>query len=121
MSEVKVGDIHYRYESYHLFRPPPYMDDTTWNEPDEYEVVKLTTWGHWVRPIDGLLFNEKDRFVLDSARKKRVHQTKELAFESFCIRKRCQYKIIKGQLERVTEIIKAIKQLEKGDQDERDS
>jgi len=109
---VVPGDIHYRYEDVHAEEPPKYFASIDWGKPDEYEVLRLTPAGYWVRqitPYPDLGLGMPERFVLASAGKKRVQPTKELAWDSFCRRKKAQKKILEAQLSRVNETLRGIK------------
>lgn len=60
-----------------------------------YNVIKKTLKGKWI----SLGYGDK-KFVLDKARKRFAHETKEAALISFIRRKETQIKIVERQLER---------------------
>lgn len=67
----------------------------------EYIVEKHTSKGVWIND-----FGHR-RFVLNSARKRFAHPTKEEALESFRARKKRQIKILTRQLERARAALSA--------------
>lgn len=122
MSDAKVGDVLYRYEDHHLFRPPPYFDDGTWHDPDEYEVVRLTAMGYWVMLLPRCEYGIKNRFILRDAFKKYAHPTKELALDSIYRRRLSQREILEVQLANVTRTLREIEEIRRvRSEDESDS
>lgn len=67
---------HYRYD-----RGYPLFDDTYTIELTEYESVKETNKGYWIKSKYG-----KERFVLKDSRKRHAYPTKKEAFNSFKLR-----------------------------------
>lgn len=66
-------------------------------EFDEYEVIKPTPKGAWVRLVLGQFLGDK-KFILRDARKRFACPTKEEALESFLKRKERQINILRAQL-----------------------
>jgi len=73
---------------------------------DEYEVIKTTPKGVWIRLYS---WGNEKRFILRGARKRYACPTKEEAIESFRARKERQRRILTSQLEDVNDALNYIK------------
>ena len=80
---------------------------------EEYAEVKKTPCGAWVnRFYEGkIILCEKPRFVLDGCGRRKCHQTKEIAWSAFKMRKRNQKDIAASSLERAEYAISQINKL----------
>lgn len=72
---------------------------------ESYPVVKTTPCGYWIRDYSR---DKNKRFVLASGRKRFAYETKELAKESFIIRKNRQLQYFKAGIENVKLALEAI-------------
>lgn len=66
---------------------------------DEFPVIKRTKCGVWIKRD----YDPKPRFVLNDSRKKFAYPTKEEAMTGYIKRTECYIKILRSNLERVTE------------------
>lgn len=64
----------------------------------EYEIVKRTPKGAWIRYPLFSLYEDEKKFVLLTARKKFACETKEEALKSFAARKNRQIAILEAKL-----------------------
>ncbi len=67
---------------------------------EAFPVMKKTKRGVWI----ALRFEERNRFVLNTARKRYAWPTVDEAIDSFLARKKQQYRILKAQLKRVEQV-----------------
>ena len=107
--EIKGEAYYYRYEdhssSYNL-RTSLYR----------FRVVKTTLRGVWIK----LSYGEKDRFILNNARKRYAYPTKELAWESFKIRKAWRVMHLESQLNYARQIGSAVVNIKEPPNDHKD-
>jgi hypothetical protein len=80
---------------------------------EEYAEVKKTPRGAWVKPFyeGNIIPCEKSRFVLDGSGRRKCHQTKEMAWDEFKIRKRNQKQLAASSLARAEYAIEQIEKL----------
>jgi hypothetical protein len=80
---------------------------------EEYAEVKKTPCGAWVnRFYEGKIIPcEKPRFVLDGSGRRKCHQTKEMAWSAFKMRKRNQKSLAASSLARAEYAIEQIEKL----------
>ena len=86
--------VYYRYDCHHYEYHSQIM-------AQELMVIRVTPSGVWVNDYG------RKRFVLNGAKKKFAHPTKELALASFIARKERQITILTAQFERITNALKA--------------
>jgi hypothetical protein len=86
-----IGTSMYRYRdnSNPRFYPPLL---------EEFVVVKQTPCGSWIQPYNACPWM-RPKFVLDSGKKRFAYPTKELAIDSYIIRKNKQIGIIQARLD----------------------
>lgn len=80
---------------------------------EEWKEIKKTPRGAWVQRFFMGHAMGKKRFVLDGDGRRLCHQTKELAWQSFKIRKKWQASRAISQLERANYAIEQIKKFDR--------
>ena len=95
-------EVMYRYETGHFIEPLFPDEDGEPIPPSEYTVLRHTPQGKWVG-----IGARGERFVLNNSKKRFAHETKEAALESFIYRKKKQLKILRAQIDRVEEALRA--------------
>lgn len=105
---MKVQLTHYRY-----IREYPFFEDEGEKriEIEEFETVKETPCGYWIKP-KGSSPLYKQRFVLKVSRKKYAYTNKEDAFESFRIRTSKSLGYAKRDVKNAAEFMKLIADFE---------
>lgn len=91
-----MSEVYYRYDGYE------------YAQCDTYPVLRRTAKGVWINiglSYPGL---EKEKFILDGARKRWAYPTKELALESFQIRKERQIRHCNDMIERANKALVAV-------------
>lgn len=88
-----MSEVYYRYDGYE------------YASLETYDVLRRTARGAWINiglPFKGC---EKEKFILDGARKRWAYPTKEEALESFRIRKERQIRHCNDMIERANKAL----------------
>jgi len=76
----------------------------------EFETVKETTYGYWIRLKDSPY--SKQKFVLKQSKKRYAYPTKDEAFNSFRVRTYKSLEYAKRDVENATDFVKLIEDFE---------